>query len=364
MADNKDIEVNVRGVVPRLKGTHPRYGRWFLIDEDGDFSLDHTILATIWVVGGGCDGKAGVWNGRPLVNGVDGHPDVSVPQSDMSNSIAGNGGDGGYVLSIMNVRIEKDQTLTSAIAQANDKSGTSLDIGAAVYKCNQTGGRYLKGGEGGSVPPALENQLYADADKVVLSKPGVTGVETPYGYVGSSGGGGAACNGQMNADNGLVGGEGAGSGTSHWQKGTDAENYGCGGGGGAVCGFKAQGQSGGKGKRGCIIIAYTIEQKTLVVEKRYIKKCTTTKKCTTNYATSQNNTHCCTTDSSGCGCGSSSGNNSYSSGVTSANYTNNIKIGISHMSAAELMSRIQEIEAENLALMNQIKELESKLGNT
>ncbi|MCM1166283.1 MAG: hypothetical protein NC299_10395 [Lachnospiraceae bacterium] len=47
MADNKDIEVNVRGVAPKLKGNDSRYGRWFLIDESGDFSLDHSVIASV-----------------------------------------------------------------------------------------------------------------------------------------------------------------------------------------------------------------------------------------------------------------------------------------------------------------------------
>ena len=354
MADNKNVEVNISGVIPKLKGVDSRYGNWFLIDENGEFSLDHTVAAAIWLVGGGCDGTAGTWNGNQISGST------PIPDTGTGTSYSGNGGDGGYVLTVMNVKIPKGQILTSVIAENNDKSGTSLNISGVTYKCNQAGGRFLKGGEGGNLPLPPDGVKYANQDDAELSYAGITGVETPYGYVGSSGGGGAVCNGQVSASNGIEGGIGAGSGTSHRKAGTDATNYGCGGGGGAICGQIAAGQEGGKGKQGCIIIAYTVEQKTLIVERHYTKKCTTTKNCTTNYATSQNSSHCCTNRSS-CGCGSSV-ERFHPNGVYSAKYTDSLNINGDSMTADELIEKIETLEAENLAMLKRIQVLENERG--
>ncbi len=353
MTDSKNVQVNVSGIVPKQQGQDTQYGNWFLIDENGDFSLDHAVTATVWLVGGGCDGTAGVWNGNTL--GDDASP---IPDTGTGISYSGSGGDGGYVNTLMNVKIPKGLTLTSVIAQRNDKSGTSLNIDGTLFKCDQTGSKSLVGGAGGSVPLPESGKKYAAQDTVVGAKGGLDGVSTPYGYVGSSGGGGAACNGTSNADNGVEGGTGAGSGTSHRKAGTNAENYGCGGGGGAVCGQAATGQQGGEGKQGCIIIAYSVEQKTLVVERHYTKKCTVKKNCTTNYATSQNSTHCC--GNGGCGCSSSG--KSFANGVVSANYTDRLEIKNNSESVSDLAAKVQNIETENLVLLKQIHEMENKLG--
>lgn len=355
MADSTNIEVNVTGIAPKEKGQDSQYGNWFLIDEDGEFSLDHTVNATIWLVGGGCDGTAGEWHGNDV--DVEYKPIIDTGTGD---SYSGAGGDGGYVFTAMNVKITKGATLTAVIAKVNDKSGTTLDTGKTLIECDQTGHISKIGGAAGSLPTAPTGEMYADQASAISSESGVNGVLTPYGYVGSSGGGGAVCNGLSNAANGVQGGEGAGAGTNHRAAGTDATNYGCGGGGGAICGTVAEGQLGGKGKQGCIIIAYTIEQKILVVERHYTKKVTINRNCDTKYATSQNSTHCCG-GNGGCGCGNLSGGIPYSDGVYDTKYTDRVDVKSGNVDTEALAARIQNIETENLALTKQIQELQSKL---
>lgn len=305
LADNKNIKVNVSGITPVENGTDPRYGNWFLIDESGEFSLDRSVIATIWLVGGGCDGTAGIWHGNPISE--EGKPIVN---EGTGTSYSGSGGDGGNVCTVYNVKILKNQTIDSVVAQVNDKTGTSLDVGGVIYSCSQIGCISQIGGEGGNIPTAPEDKEWAEQTSAVLSKGGTNGVLTPYGYVGSSGGGGAVCNGISNAVNGVKGGEGAGNGTNHRTAGTNANNYGCGGGGGAICGWVAEGQEGGLGKQGCIIIAYTIEQSTLIVQKHYKKICNTHKTCNTDYYSNNSHKTCCGNNRHNCGnggCGSSKG---------------------------------------------------------
>lgn len=243
-----DLDVTISGVIPVQTGDN-----WLVIDKSGDFTFDKDVLATIWLVGGGSDGTAGVWNG----NSVDssGNPNVNTGTG---TSYSGAGGDGGYVYTAEKVKILKGQTLTAAIAKKNNKSGTTLNLNGTLYQCNQAGYTSTTGGTGGSLPLPNTGEQYTDQSLAVVSGKGTDGVETPYGFVGSSGGGGAVCNGQVDASNGVTGGNGAGSGTNHRSAGTDATNYGCGGGGGAICGKIAQGQAGGNGKQGCIIISFEL----------------------------------------------------------------------------------------------------------
>lgn len=361
MAVDNNAKVNVTGsVIPKLEGQNIRYGNWFLIDQDGSFSLDKSVVATIWLVGGGCNGDDGIWNGNIIENGNT----YPTPNSGTGDSYSGKGGDGGYVLVVGSTKISKGQTLTSVIAQIGDKRGTSLDLGNTILRCDDVGGIARIGGASGVVPLATpdkyadSNGFFVDPEYVIEAKAGEDGVETPYGYVGSSGGGGAACNGQTNANNGVTGGIGAGSGTSHRTAGTSAKNYGCGGGGGAVCGAVAKGQLGGSGMQGCIVIAYTIEEKTLIVERHYSKKTTINRNCNTNYASSQNSSH---STSCGCGCGCGCSGNNSSDGVTSDNYTDKVNIKGNVQSANELVLNIQNVETENLALLKRVQELENKL---
>ena len=304
MNENK-IQVSVSGITPAESGED-----WFIIDQSGEFSVDRNIIATIWLVGGGCDGTGGVWNGNNVV--PSGNTNDAIPNTGTGNSISGSGGDGGFVLTILNVKIPKNTTLNSIIAERNNKSGTSLNIGGTIYKCEQSGCVFRRGGEGGIVPLPPSGEKWTEQSKVTISKGGIDGVyipivgaKAPYNCVGSSGGGGAACNGTSDADNGIKGGEGAGNGLSHRDNGTDATNYGCGGGGGAVCGRVAMGFDGGKGKPGCIIICYTVEeeQKTLIVQKHYKKVCNTRKTCNTDYYSNNSHKTCCGSSGNTCGCG-------------------------------------------------------------
>ena len=170
------------------------------------------------------------------------------------------GGDGGYVYHTSGVNISKDVNLTSTIAEIADRTGTTLTYNNTVYSCDQSGSTAASGGSGGSLPKARDNHKWADQSSAIISECGENGVKTPYGYVGSGGGGGAVCNGRVSATNGTKGGYGAGSGNNHRNNGGDAKNYGCGGGGGAFCGYVANGYDGGKGKKGCVIIAYKAKQ--------------------------------------------------------------------------------------------------------
>ena len=340
MTNNKNVTVNVSGIVPALSGTDEKNGNWFLIDESGEFSLDRSVTATIWLVGVGCDGERGEWNGNR--NETVGDPIINTGTG---TSYAGSGGDGGKVFTAYNIKIPKNQKISSIIAQRNDKNGTSINISGSTFKCNQTGYTFQIGGKGGNILKAPENAKWAEQPTTEvsegninggLSKGGTNGILTPYGYVGSSGGGGAVCNGISSAVNGNEGGIGAGNGTNHRSAGTDAINYGCGGGGGAICGWVAicptieeyrklvgsnadensylnysyKGwQIGGLGMKGCIIISYIVEQPTLIVQKHYKKVCNTHKTCNTDYYSNNSRKTCC--GNTGCGCKTINGNYEY-----------------------------------------------------
>lgn len=363
------------GVQPVKKGgTGNR--RWFVIANSGAFSINQNITADIWVVGGGCDGGMGKWLASSYT------------------ALGAKGGDGGYVSTYTGIGLKKDEEFYSDIALVNDKSGTTFKASGNIYRCDNDGHTATVGGGGSSLTGDSKGKTYT-----INYQPGngVTGVSTPCGVVGSSGGGGMACDGHNHRTRNGKGGTNAGNGAAHQQEGSNAaENgYGCGGGGGDGCGMPGytKGSPGGTGRQGCIVIQYTVDDAEYIdpvenpplpqrppveppveyvpeteEEKKYViirhfRRTTTVHNTEVNNAAASSNS-CCTTNSSGCECGGSSGNNSYPDGVKNANNTDSIKIGISSMSAAELMSRIQEIETENLALMNQIKELESKLDNT
>ncbi len=388
MAVTNKTQVSVSGITPALSGEG-----WFVIDKSGTFFLDKTVTATIWLVGGGCDGTAGKWNGNILkeINSEDigkynpdsiiyddsGVPRLSgnpVPGTGTDTSYSGAGGDGGYVFTVTNVKIPKNQSLISVIAESNDKDGTSLDIQGVLYQCGQPGCIYKTGGEGGNLKlPSFDNnegwwrgkELLATSEEnrfwiaqttpyLKESTAGKDGVSTPYGYVGSSGGGGTVCNGVLNADNGKDGGEGAGNGQDHRNPGTDAEHYGCGGGGGAICGWVAKGQPGGKGKQGCIIISYVVEQSTLVVQKHYKKVCNTHKTCNTDYYSNNSHHSCCTSDSGSCGCGNS--NQGYSDSIPVKTTTAALQ-----RQTDALSQKLQNAESENAALQSRITELQTQI---
>lgn len=351
MAD-KNVQVTVSGIVPAKSGVDAKYGNWFLIDQSGDFSLDRSVVATVWLVGGGCDGEKGYWNKSDGTKCTADRNQGAILSDDdpnkgtqLAGGRSGKGGDGGCVLIMNNIKISSKSNLSAIIAERNNQTGTSLNIDGTIYKCNQSGSFCRSGGSGGWVPSESEAEAngwekFADGrvdvinkDLVVRETGGENGTATPCVitktvngvnvstcYVGSSGSGGAACNGGTNAEPSGSAGDGAGSGESHRLPGTDAIGYGCGGGGGATCGHhEAQtGRYGGYGEKGCIIIAYTVEQKTLVVQKHYKRVCNTKKTCNTDYYSSSSHTSCC--GNGGCGCGNSRGANA-------SDYTDTIHIG-------------------------------------
>lgn len=330
MADSTKNPVVVTGITPVASGDD-----WFAIDETGSFSIDRPIIATIWLVGGGCDGGNGYWNsdsGKQCTATRDQGAILSDEDPNKGSALAGGrsgkGGDSGYVFVANNVRIPKGENIAAVVAARNDQTGTSLNITNTLYKCNQSGSWYRKGGDGGWVPSKAEAEangweVFADGREdvvnkalVVREKGGLDGVETPFvhtetidgknvttGYVGSSGSGGAACNGGSDATALEPAGQGAGNGDAHRYPGTDAYGYGCGGGGGATCGHSEAytGREGGLGKQGIIIVQYIVEEKTLVVQKHYKKVTNTKTTCNTDYYSNSSSSRCC--GNGGCGYG-------------------------------------------------------------
>lgn len=345
MADNTNTQVTVTGVPVVQSGVTSNGENWFLIDQSGEFTIDHSVIATVWLVGGGCDGEdGGAWNGK------------TDNSEGTGKSYGGNGGQGGYVFMITDVKIPQNKQCTATIALSNSPNGTSAVINGTIYICNGSGAALKSGGTPGSVD--VDDTLYNGTN-------GEDGVLTPYGYVGSSGGGGIACDGYNNETAGGIGGNGAGSGTSHRQGGTDAENYGCGGGGGGVCGYLArEGDTqysisgspgslpGGSGMQGCIIISYTIAQSTLVVQKHYKKTCNTHKTCNTDYYSNNISLRSC------CGgsCGCDNANLKYADSL----YIPNSRAYLQEKAAA-LTEKLRNAESENAALQAQADELQARI---
>lgn len=273
------MSITVSGITPAQVS-----GNNILIDKSGSFTVCQSIIATIYLAGGGCDGERGYWYGNRIINGT-ATPILNSNTGDKSYS--GAGGDGGYVNVITNVKIDENKPVSVKIAQSNDRTGTSITVNGITYYCNSTND-CREGGIGGEVPAAEASDTngYSDPKKSKRPVKGYNGISTPfsfpYSYIGSSGGGGAACNGTETARAGIRGGICAGSGDSHRQNGTDAVGYGCGGGGGSICGniavyptsgeyisanpskteadYESYGSKGwffgGKGKQGCVIISY------------------------------------------------------------------------------------------------------------
>lgn len=293
---NKNVKVSVSGINPVASGSN-----WFAIDETGTFQIDHDIVATIWLVGGGCDGEKGDWNGKTFV------------------ALGGSGGDGGYVYTTSNVSISKNTDCVTVIAEANDKAGTTLTINDTKYRCNQSGYTKTIGGGGSSITGSATGSTYSN---LIEPTSGQTGVSTPYQVIGSSGGGAMACDGHDHRTDQGSGGVGAGKGGGHRQEGNNAINHGCGGGGGDGCGAVAIGHDGGSGMKGCIVVSYTvIDPPTLVVQKHYKRVCNTHRSCDTDYYSNSSKTSCC---GGGCGCGCGGNKSAYAS-----DYTDTIHIGSS-----------------------------------
>ncbi len=230
--------MNINGTEPAAIGDS-----WFVFDKSGNFSLDEPVWATIWLIGGGCDGKDGYYDeDKKIVHG-------------------GVGGDGGYIYKFGKIPLFKNIEYSVKIAEPNEKSGTSIFIRGKNHTCADMGRLVRKGG--------LESMInYRKA--VVNSQNGLIGVLTPVGYVGSSGGGGCAVYKDFTATFGK-GGEGAGNGRTACNSGVpdevcnniinqiNAKNYGCGGGGNTFC-YNCKEINDidlkSKGKGGCVIIMY------------------------------------------------------------------------------------------------------------
>lgn len=234
------MDITISGLVPVASGD-----KWFLFDESGKFSLDVSVMAEIWLVGGGMDGTDGFTDNQGVFHG-------------------GIGGQGGNVYKFGKVKLKKNEKYEIAVAKANDLSGTTFKFGQILFSAGQLGHKYTFGGAGGIVSPN---------GGIVKPVDGKDGILTPYGYVGSSGSGGV-CGAYINNIPKFTtlgrGGTGAGSSRSYVVNGInwdnlkefnpdiDAKNYGCGGGGNTYCsGLKDIGVK-SHGKQGCIIIQYSV----------------------------------------------------------------------------------------------------------
>lgn len=247
--------LSVSGVTPKFDK-----GNWLLIDreslggETGDFELNVPDGVTIrmYLVGGGSDGTKFVHNSS-LAEDYD---------WDNNGLEIYKGYGGGYVLE-KEITVSGNLTCTAAIADANDIDGTTLTIGSTEYKCSDSGS--IQRAEGRW---AIARHPRSGDDQYEAAQNGANGVNTPYGYVGSSGGGGGIDNGKSEAYpkcwSGGAGGIGAGDGGSVLSgsvtNGGDAVNYGCGGGSAAAKelsyydGGTQLISDPGKGMPGCIIL--------------------------------------------------------------------------------------------------------------
>ncbi len=228
------ISINIFGLAPALTGEN-----WFLFDKSGTFSIDKNISAAIYLVGGGCDGKDG-FNNSGIVHG-------------------GDGGSGGKIVKLKGLRLKKNVAYTVAIAESNDISGTNIAVNGAVYSCDRQGCFFKTGGFGGI------QTIYGTAAN---PQNGSNGILTPYGYVGSSGGGGLACS-ERGFTSMSYGGIGAGGSMRHFHpeytpvanipllRENNALNYGCGGGGNTFCSADGEISPKSKGRQGCVIIEWT-----------------------------------------------------------------------------------------------------------
>lgn len=289
---SNNTQVTVLGITPAKTGKDVQYGNWFLIDQSGSFTVNRDIVATVWLVGGGCDGEDGTWEGyiAPVTTGTKVSEVLRDYVKDTNYRRGGYGGDGGCVYKFENVYIPQESVSVVNIAECNERTGTTAEFYGTEFSCNCEGRIATVGGDYATVG--------ADkARKLTNPTKGQDGMETPYGYVGSSGGGGMACDGYGHATGAGTGGKGAGSSTDHRNVAGSATNYGCGGGGGGTCGFlgdkKGAGIPGGKGKKGCVIVQYKVKEKQLTVQKHYDYTCDTQKTCETDYASNNNHSSCC-----------------------------------------------------------------------
>lgn len=217
--------VGISGVTPAVRGDN-----YLLIDESGTFLLDvpeGITTVTAYLVGGGA-------NGGCFYDSAD---DESTDYS------GGDGGRGGYVHTFVLPTASYTQEFTCAVGSI--ESVTTLLNGGQTF--SSSSGTYVSGGAG------------VNGKYTLYGGSGKDGVLTPYGYVGSSGGGGGVRAGSVKAVGG-GGGKGAGNGGYYTSTssavGTDATNYGCGGGGASGYHDTYSNTAGGAGMQGCIIIEW------------------------------------------------------------------------------------------------------------
>ena len=203
---------------------------WLLFDKDGEYSLtiDEDISLTLYLVGGGSDGKDGICYNR--------------------TAYGGEGGKGGCYNVIPDIKITKGQMYINVkIGKRGDFGGTSVIINGTEYCCNSPDCFVNNGGLQG----ISGKHGYSQAGN------GANGIETPFGYIGSSGGGGAAYYNLQTTSRGR-GGLYAGNGgkiiNGKATPGDKASGYGCGGGGGSAS--PTSWCEGGKGKQGCVILGW------------------------------------------------------------------------------------------------------------
>lgn len=203
---------------------------WLLFDKSGEYSLtmDEDVKLKIYLVGGGEDGKDGIYYNR--------------------TAYGGDGGKGGRVSIVSDISVPKGQMyITVNIGSRGEYGSTSVVINNKEYCCNDLGNAVSDGGFQGI------NGIYAFRH----AGNGTNGIETPFGYVGSSGGGGAAyCNSQTTSrgKGGLFAGNGGKIVNGKSTPGDKATGYGCGGGGGAAS--PTSWCKGGRGKQGCVIMKW------------------------------------------------------------------------------------------------------------
>ncbi|MCM1167285.1 MAG: hypothetical protein NC401_14855, partial [Ruminococcus sp.] len=214
-------DYNISGLVPAQVGGEWENGdSWFLFDESGEFSVDKDLLVTVYIVGGGACGGMAI---------------VRLP-----DRYGGDGGNGGHVYKYCNLTIPKNSNCALYVGKGSDsnasnKSGqtseTRLVLNGFDYSSDSDGSTQALGGCG-QVSTTKVHQIF---------KQGSDGINTPYGYVGSSGAGGYV-NETYKKTHDVHGGIGA------------YTNYG-GGGWGSDCG-SSDGTflNYGVGQNGCVII--------------------------------------------------------------------------------------------------------------
>ncbi|MCM1275756.1 MAG: hypothetical protein NC299_10390 [Lachnospiraceae bacterium] len=163
--------IGISGVTPAASG-----GNWYLIDKSCDFSLKTPVGAKVnmYLVGGGSDG---------------GSYKVTPNSSNQSFATPTNGGQGGCFIKKSLTSSDGQLKFRAKVAQRNDNTDTTLSVNGNTYKCNDSG--YSQRGS------VKGNTMTQSSGKSVVyndnAQNGANGFETPYGYVASSGGGGAAC---------------------------------------------------------------------------------------------------------------------------------------------------------------------------